>query len=261
MAVDQVGWKFSSYSANKYQTENKFFHFFQFAEHPPHISSPNLSLSCCDFFLHQRKHWWSWFKNIPTTVHTGSEYAAKFPQHCQACRKCWISFQPVSTRRGSSWVLVLQSTLSGLLVHCLIDIALLNRARNFVFDLKLLCWWHRWTLFGGERCVAREGRTGDKGGSLTPPYANTFGSIACHSFHLESNLLKSNPHMQLSPHFWTNELLRALAPPHMIDSRGSLINCQPVIIRELIFFDWGPDLMICNNTDQVLQWKSNALAF
>ena len=71
--------------------------------------------------------------------------------------------------------------------------ALLNRARNFVFDLKLLCWWHRWTLFGGERCVAREGRTGDKGGSLTPPYANTFGSIACHSFHLESNLLKSNP--------------------------------------------------------------------
>ena len=115
--------------------------------------------------------------------------------------------------------------------------ALLNRARNFVFDLKLLCWWHRWTLFGGERCVAREGRTGDKGGSLTPPYANTFGSIACHSFHLESNLLKSNPHMQLSPHFWTNDLLRALAPPHMIDSRGSLINCQPVIIRELIFFD------------------------
>ena len=104
--------------------------------------------------------------------------------------------------------------------------ALLNRARNFVFDLKLLCWWHRWTLFGGERCVAREGRTGDKGGSLTPPYANTFGSIACHSFHLESNLLKSNPHMQLSPHFWTNDLLRALAPPHMIDSRGSLINCQ-----------------------------------
>ena len=71
--------------------------------------------------------------------------------------------------------------------------ALLNRARNFVFDLKLLCWWHRWTLFGGERCVAREGRTGDKGGSLTPPYANTFGSIACHSFHLESNLLKSTP--------------------------------------------------------------------
>ena len=35
-----------------------------------------------------------------------------------------------------------------------------------------------------------------------------------------------HPHMQLSPHFWTNELLRALAPPHMIDSRGSLINCQ-----------------------------------
>ena len=63
--------------------------------------------------------------------------------------------------------------------------------------------------------------------------------------------------------FWTNELLQALAPPHMIDSRGSLINCQPVIIRELIFLTevriwWFVTTLIraCNERAMHLHFKN-----